>query len=700
MVLKPGHEDELQKRVEYHLRNPALKSWGFQTSLDSRVREFWRKISKYEVVKDWDRPVIRPYAEFPEEYLPPSARSQHTILDSGMDSLTIADPLNGGLPLLEPAEVGGISREATDAQEEEEEEEEEESDVEDWGMLGEEDEHRPKEKPGPRRRWAKVTSTGPASERHNRLVDLMERLDLIPPMDVPGDQRIPQGESGRRGLDTAEVAEAAETQDWTTPSKYKGGTLPPLAQLLKSTINFLAEEDVDRCENWDRRFQEVVDHLFWLGCEDVEDNQVLLASPKTRAMYEKAVMMAKTHVVFEKHHYGITLRKIGKEPRAPVYPNRLAWVGQPQGATRLKEALPRPVCPRLLETVHPMELQEAEENAILDAFALDETRYHNEYMLQEDNMARIEDDAYLDGLKGMPWKFSQNPATVNKTDWARDRGTRRAGLQQILRALGANENQTQWEYSKLQVVLPIDAATWRSSLRRITNPAWKLPSCDFSQDCTNYDPLFFTWWYARTADNIASAREIARRRTYSESVRLSKNLPLGGPFVWREVGDADANIHEQMRMCEVALDVLRAANRRTPRPLLRRMLDVVALAAADRDPGPGSFDGHHCHFEDVQWIKFVCGRSVNEGTWSGRFHPDTPKAKYKRFLSFATRVQRLLDDPGPDGLFAEADAAVTVEELLEVLNAGWDSSAIGRYQFNPFEASAWLRRMHKSRHVR
>lgn len=694
MVLKPGHEDELESRVEYHLRNPALKSWGFDTTIGSDTGEFWKRISKYEVVKDWGRPGTLPYAEIPEEYLPPSTRVRYTILDRGMNGLTITDPPDDGLPVLEPAEVGGYVVETAEVQEEE-------SDVEDWGMPEEQDEHRPNEKPGPRRRWAKVTSIGPASKRHNELVDLMERLDLIPPMNVSDDQRIPQGERGRPSLDTAGGMDAAETRHWTNPSKYKGGALPPLAEELKTTTIFLAEEDVDRFEGWHRRFKEVVDYLFWLGCEDVEDTQVLLASPKTRAMYEKAVMMAKTHVMFEKHHYGITLRKIEKLPRVPVYPNRLAWVGQQQGPVRLKGVLPRPLCPRRLEIVHPMRPKGAEKNVILDAFALDETRYYNESTLQEDNMAWVEDDAYLHGLKGLPWKFSANLASLNKTSWARDRGTHRAGLQQMLRALGANESQNQWEYSKRQVVLPIDAATWRHSLRRITNPSWELPHGDFSDE-TNYDPLFFTWWYARTADNIARAREVARRRAEYVNIPLPKNLALGGPFIWRGVDNEDAGPQEQMRMCEVALDVLKAANRRTPRPLLQKMLDLVTLATStgDTDPGPGVYDSHHCHFRDVQWIKFVCGRSVNEGTWSGRFHPDTPKAKYKRFLSFATRVQRLLDDPGPDGLFAEADAAVTVEQLLEVLNAGWDSSAISRYEFNPFEASAWLRRMHKSHHVR
>ncbi|KAL2261370.1 hypothetical protein VTK26DRAFT_4284 [Humicola hyalothermophila] len=105
--------------------------------------------------------------------------------------------------------------------------------------------------------------------------------------------------------------------------------------------------------------------------------------------------------------------------------------------------------------------------------------------------------------------------------------------------------------------------------------------------------------------------------------------------------------------------------------------------------------------EELRWLRLLgSGECVNRGNWRGRFVPDEPREQYKLFLIFARRVQRLLDDPNPDGLFARHDAKVTVEELLKVMNAGADSRPVTKFEFEPHDACCWLDRMHESGHVR
>ncbi len=201
-------------------------------------------------------------------------------------------------------------------------------------------------------------------------------------------------------------------------------------------------------------------------------------------------------------------------------------------------------------------------------------------------------------------------------------------------------------------------------------------------------------------------------------VTLPRNFVNGEPLVSRLVDFEMQARRDLLKQCYTAAEMLKAAERRVPRPLLNAVLSLLEGEEEGRFPHyvvPEGVDLADDEWEeqagqrpvpkyldqdDVKWLKFLAGECVNGRNWTGRFVPDTPKDKFRLFLIFATRVQKLLDDKDPEGLFSQHDAAVGVEALLEAVNAGTGSSAVTKCEFHPYDACAWLDRMKDSGHLR
>jgi hypothetical protein len=308
--------------------------------------------------------------------------------------------------------------------------------------------------------------------------------------------------------------------------------------------------------------------------------------------------------------------------------------------------------------------------------------------------------------------------------FARERGARRAGLQQALHALAAlsaNHHPSLNNHNSRPLILPLSGATLTKTLARLDAPQWTPPRLAAEQLATETETLPTVVAYRAQARELKKMREWARLRVEDEYARerrwvtLPRNVVTGAPFVWRGL-DPEAQAGEDLlRLCKGVVGVLVGAERKVPRGLLTSVVGLVRvglenghvppprevrLAGDEWDVVGRERVPRFVNAEEVQWLRFLGGSCVNGTNWEGRFTPDTPKEKYKLFRIFATRVQKLLDDPNPEGLFSRHDARVTVEELLEVMNAGKDSSAVTKCEFQPYDACCWLDRMHDTGHIR
>ena len=518
--------------------------------------------------------------------------------------------------------------------------------------------------------------------------------------------------------------------DWRVSSWYKGGRQPPLAARLETVINFLTEEDVDRCINWETRFAEISAYLEWLERGD-DRHQLNNASQETRAMFDDAVTKAKAHMLFEKHHYDPTPVVFKRPPQTPLRSTRLNKTTNTPGRSNL---LPRSITPRPLDSLNKFPLDALDNRLFYGRFVehgkkwwqriaasqdLDAIPADAEDPLEQANLAYIEAKSFDSSSRGVNMARPADGAR----GWAVERGARRAGLQQVLRALPTNlpsQLNTSWR----RAILATPAVMLRKARESADGPQWTPPRLDRSQLPEELETMPYTVSYREQLKKIKKMREKAWSRGENKYgrdpnwVTLPRNFVNGEPLVSRLVDFEMQARRDLLKQCYTAAEMLKAAERRVPRPLLNAVLSLLEGEEEGRFPHyvvPEGVDLADDEWEeqagqrpvpkyldqdDVKWLKFLAGECVNGRNWTGRFVPDTPKDKFRLFLIFATRVQKLLDDKDPEGLFSQHDAAVGVEALLEAVNAGTGSSAVTKCEFHPYDACAWLDRMKDSGHLR
>lgn len=729
MVLKPAASDEsLELRVEYYLRNPEITKYGLGSN-------FVSELAKYTIFDDvyggGEAGTALPFATIPERYRPKSGAR----LSAGLDIEELIE------------QVGGDETDSSDLGGDEEEDREEKRMMSrmldrlhalEGGHSSNRDGGRDLEAP---------ESTG-----------LLRRLESIPLLAVVDNV-------------TDNVAESSATRDrtgpdWNVASWYRGNRQPPLAARLETVVNFLADEDVNRCINWTAKFAEVVSYLDWLAHHD-EKHQLRTAGPQTKGLFNDAVIKAKTHALFEKHHYDPTPLEITKPVQPPLKSTRLSWMADAHNwplpsrnpAPDRSSLLPRAIPPRPPSPVNRMLVDKRGDSHIHKAFVVHERKWWKPVMGRVpqavplnaiddecENLAYIESRAFdvfsskertgwvrRDEARGMTL-LPDNTLVVpgDPKGWARERGARRAGLQQMLRAyLPAGVYASLGRFGS-GLVLPLDAATLRRACQGANGPQWAPVTLKRSQLPETYeDPMAVNIYVGASFAKIYRERE--RARLLWEAVRqsrgagrhpqstmlttLPKSLAHGGPFVWRGLDSHGQAMRDLERQCHATLRVLREAHRRVPRPVLGAALrlanqarrgvygkkqapDGLRLAPDEWEPyGSGTFP-RFVDADELRWLRFLGSGSVNAKTWTGHFVPDTPRRKYRLFLIFARRVQKLLDDRSPTALFARHDAQLTVEELLKAVNAGTDSGAVTKCKFQLQDACCWLDRMNKSGHVR
>ncbi|KAK0731407.1 hypothetical protein B0H67DRAFT_639810 [Lasiosphaeris hirsuta] len=722
VVLKPRSEDERISLVNRYLGNPEIADYGLGP-------EFMAEIQKYNLYDMWRNPEERSNSPRFHEVM------EQDFVDTG--------ELSDGHSPDSTDEEGGEASDGEETEEGSQSEEARENSMEEWqkrlkAVLGDED-----GAPEPRKPVSRMQSS--ASDPTEYLLNLLETLQSVPPIPIASIySRSGAAQAGDSAL------EERTGPDWAAKSWFRGTPQPPIATRLQTIVNFLGDEDVDRCLDWKKQFQEVVSYLSWLAKGD-DKRQLEKVSPRTRAIYDEAVTMAKAHVLFERHHYTPTPLELGKPPRVPLRSTRLNWTSTvhdwPVPSSRpvpRRDDLPRPLPPRGLAPVSKMLVDDPRGDHMYNMLVQHGKAYWSkDNDIQADdqnNLACIEAQAFktfsalgsAGGVAGGVRRDPDSGMTVlpdgtpvipsDPAAWAQERGARRAGLQQCLRRFGT-QGHLGLPAKGCGLVLPMDAATQARVVQSVQGLQYApvgLPATEMPRQIEPQPYGFFFGEYEkqrRRLRKMALLQVTAQYRDEGHSVTLPKNLVTGGPLIWPTVDPDVQNKQELLEQCRTALKVLEAASQRAPRDLLRAALDLAKRGVA------GEFESHmvprevhlakdewwrergkkqpsYLSSDDTKWIKFLGGRCANDQNWTGRVQPDTPRDMYRLFHIFARRVKKTLDDRNPEGLFSRSDSKVTVEQLLEVINAGSVNSAIEKCEFHPYDACAWLDRLAKAGQVR
>ncbi|KAK3300215.1 uncharacterized protein B0H64DRAFT_448322 [Chaetomium fimeti] len=413
--------------------------------------------------------------------------------------------------------------------------------------------------------------------------------------------------------------------------------------------------------------------------------------------------------------------------------------------------LPRPILPHTPGPVNSMLVDQPENSLLHGKLAEDQREWWAriiderldtippgaEDVMERLNLGYIEDHAFAtfsrQGTNTGTWVTTDaTGATILPNDkkvrpgipldWVQERAARRAALQQTLHALPTTPptptptTTTTTTRSHSRLIFPTPAAVLRQTCTLADQPAWTPPQLPASQLPPDLETMPHTVAYRARLASLKKRRELARMRVEEEHeadtswAALPRNVVSGGPFVWRILDAEGQKDEDLLRGCWVAVEVLRAAARREPRGLVEGVVGlvergvggefvngppegVVVLAGDEWEVVGGERVPRLLELEEVEWLKFLGGQCVSGGNWERRAMPDTPKDKYRLFQLFATKVKKLLDDRNPQGLFSSHNANVGVEDLLKVINAGKDSSAVTKQEVKPHDACKWLDRM-------
>ncbi|KAM7206759.1 hypothetical protein V8F33_000402 [Rhypophila sp. PSN 637] len=447
------------------------------------------------------------------------------------------------------------------------------------------------------------------------LDDYLRLLDEIPKTDT----------KGKGGLRRIPLSTEQRGDDWMQDSRYRGTRQPPLGIRLKTIVHFLCDDDVDRGVNWTRHFDDALDYLHWLGTQD-KDQQIWKASAPVQRMFEDAVDKARTHILFEKHHYDPTPLGIVAPPKVPIKTNRLDWLGDFQNwplptrassASKIKTLTRRAIYPRpLLEpprsvvnglpynfspseaTERVSRLEQAEARlwdpnpepepifAGLNLSELEASCFDETLSIADDNVGWT----WTDRATGRPvLPTTGQPIDPNESveDWAKQRGAHRAGLQQILRLYSSvtdgNSNGTLVSPPWRKIILPNSAAILRKAREKADSWQWIPPRLG-AEDCP---PVLETMPYSLALQKLLEKARKIRVQTFIKSaiktvesgndysVALPKNIITGGPFVWREISSGGIVIENLLEECRTAYKLLEITGERAPRPLIRHMLQYA-----------------------------------------------------------------------------------------------------------------------------
>jgi len=511
---------------------------------------------------------------------------------------------------------------------------------------------------------------------------------------------------------------------------YKKQLQPSFGIRIRQVINFLADEDAFRCDKWGEKIAELKEYLAWIRSSGV----VPALQRDTVAQLELAERRLRSHEIFDRVHGTEDRVRLFRPNDLPKPQPRLRPVGDvllSLGQEAAKPSLPRLVlhrAPQLVNRVH--EYYRGKAAGFLEELAKAEDEVWMEEKLTRDgppNLCKEENDTYEEHMKARKgWvvvdkvggrSLPTGTALGQKANhFAAERGARRAGFQQCLNYFNSSENaQVQTPFRRL--VLPttpeeIDVAA--RATREIQFEPVALPP-DYPKLQENQETHPYTVGFNKYRRERNGILEAARQRKEEAGeddvawVPLPKtyNVYKPRPFTLRTQHQQD--LYKEMR---VVSSLLSRARKIAPRPLLDEVQELVEEGAKDAserksladlrregkvvfhsdldDPNEKTGKVKLINDTELFWLKFLLTGSCNRGQVQ-----DLPHENAELFLTFAERLQRLMDDISDDEkkLFKDVEEEVPLETLLEAMNRGVGDRTRRKTGFSPYDAIYWLKRL-------
>ncbi|KAJ9133016.1 hypothetical protein NKR23_g11034 [Pleurostoma richardsiae] len=522
--------------------------------------------------------------------------------------------------------------------------------------------------------------------------------------------------------------EIASPQDLVNDHEFSGQRQPPVGMRLRHVLNFLADEDVDRCMYWEVRFREAKEYLQYL-----QDNmQNLKMGERTKAMLRTALDRVKVHEKFEDYHYNTYVKYRPFDPEKvpkpkpfladdPEYP--VEFAGR---RDRAKEKLPHALLRRPLDRINKLWIESDYKDAQLEGarlravetLAADEDRWWNQRdaVPGDLNTSFVESKTYEKCLaekagwnrdtpheNTLPFPNGQ-PGHRTPEHFARERGARRAGIQTVLRSMTNDVNRladSRWR----RVTIPNPPELLQKVREEAEGPSGNvipIKTVDIARlPRSGLETHPYTYWmsvYWRAHDICRrEAREVVEEEQKKNENWMSPPLSDRGPYVYRGVPASvqrDQDMHKRLsallKMVERQINV-------APRPLMESFGKYVKMGMYGRGPPPAELGGKGLPLikeADVRWIEHLTRNSINV-SMNGKLYP-----RGKLFLTFYERLMRLMDDVSPQALWPTAESKVPVERLLEVMNRGLGepetNNEVTKTKFLIYDVLMWLDRLAKA----
>ncbi|KAL8304819.1 hypothetical protein RB600_007952 [Gaeumannomyces tritici] len=531
--------------------------------------------------------------------------------------------------------------------------------------------------------------------------------------------------AGIGGRDAHDASKERTPRNWAPPAfapdpadterthRFYGQAQPSAGERLGHIYNFLADEDPFTCPDWEAKVVETMDYIHFLKTSPMSFRK------QTLDLLENVSGQLQSHLEFIKH-----TSRDPVEPRMPrpdgvktpalsLPPNprnNLGLVRGAGGVPRARKVLHRP--PTMVNNLvgyfrdsdfHIKKLAASED-------AMWSSRPASESNLAEEEQARYQLGLLNPGMNsGWPSNMSDSPAS-----YATVRGLRRAGLQMCLSQLDSSENssvQTVWSRvvppAKASDLLIMQKSASRIQFTPIAIPREEAKDRDvggspYTRHMHHYWRVFDRWWdEARKSTEVNHGSfSVLAEEGASARTRQGQWVALPRPrvaYVNHGLPSAAEHAHQMLKVCKAISALMDRSSLVAPRQLIFRCVELRDLGQEGGEPSAEALRWRDVdrtengrlrllNETELGFLRLLTQSSVNRDMMQ-QLGVQAPL-----YLVFADRLQRILDDLSPEGLFPTNEKQVSVDDLLSEMHKG-TMGVNEKIHFSVHDACRWLDRL-------
>ncbi|OPB37847.1 hypothetical protein A0O28_0101310 [Trichoderma guizhouense] len=501
---------------------------------------------------------------------------------------------------------------------------------------------------------------------------------------------------------------------------YKGWYIEGPRIQLPRAKNFLADEDIDRTVDWERKFAELTKYFgylssIWQGEDWIHD-------------LEEAINMQRVHQIFENYYYGKP--ELIVNPPTDLLPEQSKRLPQVpgsniafRGGSGVERNLsgPRRLLHADVASVHDRQYEmpaDVLRRDYLEPYRNDSEKFWAASPFAATtvpaNLAACENKTYEDCMKGgivntarflaskddlhPPHQSHDSTLRVNRETleaFAQFRGGKRAALQQCLNIFNHGDNLKMCE-TKRVLTLPDPPVEKKLDMGIIyPHKMYANPPVKESRDPWAYTRAY--QWFKKEEQRWAEwTREHAMKESYDHKRLLRSDNPIMElPRNWKgpvlpDLMDRDmSRTYKFLRRCQKILQGLKRAKNRAPRDFIIGVLEAVNTGLAT-EPITNEMDLRFSEHElettdsgvtfaianlrpsEAAWLEYICQPSRNRPL-------ELEESLGRRGEIMVSRVAQMMQDIDPFSLFRDTEPK-TMEKFLTELNATCGGK-VKRYEF-------------------